>query len=150
MEDYQLMYKDMFDFNKEDSSLYLASDGASQLLRSKFAKVRFLFFVFVFFDILNIFLFFFQEFKAEFDKLFGGLTGNKLNTMNTRAFTTKIKGILAKMKNFKYESHSIKAYSQWLASYQPLQHSKRDLEIPGTSFCLVFNRNFVLLFFFVF
>ena len=131
IEDYQLMYKDIFDCSGEDSSLYDSSNGGNQLLRSKFAKVRFACFV------AGIILLFSgyssQKFKAEFDKLFGGFTGTKLVTMNTRSFNGKIKGLLDKMKCFQLHSQSLKAYSQWLANYQPLQHGKRDLEVPGAA-----------------
>ena len=73
----------------------------------------------------------FQEYKQDVDKLFGGSTGTKISHKNRKSIQTGMAKLLEKLSKFTHNANTLKAFSPWLATYRPLLHGRRDLEVPG-------------------
>nr|XP_018666849.1 DNA-dependent protein kinase catalytic subunit isoform X1 [Ciona intestinalis] len=115
VENYQNMFNDFFQCippaASEESSLYGDSPTSDSvgLIWTKFSK----------------------NYKAKVERTFGGQTGDKLSRMNLKQCRGEINNLYSDIEKFTLGTSSLNDYSPWLAKFQSLQRSSKELEVPG-------------------
>ncbi|XP_078482635.1 DNA-dependent protein kinase catalytic subunit [Ciona intestinalis] len=115
VENYQNMFNDFFQCippaASEESSLYGDSPTSD--------------------SVGSIWTNFSKNYKAKIETTFGGQTGDKLSRMDLKQCRGEINNLYSDIEKFKLGTSSLNDYSPWLAKFQSLQRSSKELEVPG-------------------